>query len=61
MFGFDVFAIVIVALAILILFASVKTVSQGYNWTFERFGKYTRTLQPGLTLIAPSSTASAAR
>jgi regulator of protease activity HflC (stomatin/prohibitin superfamily) len=53
MFGFDVFAIVIVALAILILFASVKTVSQGYNWTVERFGKYTRTLQPGLTLIAP--------
>ena len=52
-FGFDVFAIVIVALAILILFASVKTVSQGYNWTVERFGKYTRTLQPGLTLIAP--------
>jgi len=53
MFGFDVFAIVIAALAILILFASVKTVSQGYNWTVERFGKYTRTLQPGLTLIAP--------
>src|SRR4030088_1775477 len=51
--GFDVFAIVIVALAIITLFAGVKTVSQGYNWTVERFGKYTRTLQPGLTLIVP--------
>src|SRR6266568_8531465 len=53
MFGFDVFAIAFVALAILTLFAGVKTVSQGYNWTVERFGKYTRTLQPGLTLIVP--------
>ena len=53
MFGFDVFAIVIVALAIITLFAGVKTVSQGYNWTVERFGKYTRTLQPGLTIIVP--------
>ena len=34
-------------------FAGVKTVSQGYNWTVERFGKYTRTLQPGLTIIVP--------
>ena len=53
MFGFDVFAIAFVALAILVLFAGVKTVSQGYNWTVERFGKYTRTLQPGLALIVP--------
>ncbi|MGH6784577.1 MAG: SPFH domain-containing protein, partial [Sphingomicrobium sp.] len=53
MFGFDVFAIVLVALAILTLFAGVKTVSQGYNWTVERFGKYTRTLHPGLTVIVP--------
>jgi regulator of protease activity HflC (stomatin/prohibitin superfamily) len=53
MFGFDVFAIAIVALAVIVLFAGVKTVAQGYNWTVERFGKYTRTLQPGLTLIVP--------
>src|SRR5713226_87407 len=52
-FGFDVFAIVFLALVILTLFAGVKTVSQGYNWTVERFGKYTRTLQPGLSLIVP--------
>jgi regulator of protease activity HflC (stomatin/prohibitin superfamily) len=53
MFGFDVFVIVIVALAVLILFAAVKTVGQGYNWTVERFGRYTGTLQPGLNLIMP--------
>jgi regulator of protease activity HflC (stomatin/prohibitin superfamily) len=52
-FGFDVFAIVIVALAILTLFAGVKTVPQGYNWTVERFGRYTSTLRPGLNLIVP--------
>jgi regulator of protease activity HflC (stomatin/prohibitin superfamily) len=53
MLGFNVFAIVLVALAILTLFAGVKTVSQGYNWTVERFGRYTRTLNPGLNLIVP--------
>jgi regulator of protease activity HflC (stomatin/prohibitin superfamily) len=53
MFGFDVFALVFVALAILTLFAGVKTVTQGYNWTVERFGRYTRTLSPGLNLIVP--------
>ena len=26
---------------------------QGYDWTIERFGKYTRTLAPGLNLIVP--------
>ena len=45
--------IVFVVLAILTLFAGVKTVPQGYNWTVERFGQYTRTLQPGLNLIVP--------
>jgi regulator of protease activity HflC (stomatin/prohibitin superfamily) len=34
-------------------FAGVKTVPQGYDWTVERFGKYTRTLKPGLNFIMP--------
>src|SRR5213593_3807379 len=51
--GGNVFVIVIVFLAVLTLFAGVKTVSQGYNWTVERFGRYTRTLHPGLNLIVP--------
>ncbi len=41
MFGFDIFVLIIAVLAVLTLFAGVKTVSQGYNWTVERFGKYT--------------------
>ncbi len=31
----------------------MKTVSQGTNWTIERFGRYTRTLAPGLHFIVP--------
>ena len=61
-FGFDVFVIVFVALVVLTLFAGVKTVPQGYNWTVERFGRYTRTLQSGpQSRSCRSSTASAAR
>jgi regulator of protease activity HflC (stomatin/prohibitin superfamily) len=51
--GFNIFVLVIVVLAVLTLFAGVKTVSQGYNWTVERFGRYTGTLTPGLNLIVP--------
>src|SRR5947209_18869977 len=53
MTGFDIFAIAFVLLIILTLFAGVKTVPQGYAWTVERFGKFTRTLAPGLNLIIP--------
>src|SRR6187431_211365 len=53
MSGFDIFAIVFVLLVIVTLFAGVKTVPQGYDWTIERFGKYTRTLAPGLNIIVP--------
>jgi regulator of protease activity HflC (stomatin/prohibitin superfamily) len=52
-FGLDVFVIVIVLLAVVTVFAGVKTVPQGFNWTVERFGRYTRTLSPGLNLIVP--------
>jgi regulator of protease activity HflC (stomatin/prohibitin superfamily) len=51
--GLDLFVIVIVLLAIVTVFAGVKTVPQGFNWTVERFGRYTRSLQPGLNLIVP--------
>lgn len=53
MLGFDVFAIVLVLLVIFTLLAGIKTVPQGFNWTVERFGKFTRTLAPGLNLIVP--------
>ncbi|MCX2725309.1 SPFH domain-containing protein [Roseibium salinum] len=51
--GFDVFLIGLLVLVILVFFAGVKTVPQGYNFTIERFGKYRRTLTPGLNFIVP--------
>ncbi|WP_419908688.1 SPFH domain-containing protein [Hoeflea sp.] len=51
--GFDIAVIVFVVLVILILFAGIKTIPQGFNYTVERFGRYTRTLEPGLNLIIP--------
>ncbi len=51
--GFDIAVIVFVVFVILVLFAGIKTVPQGFNYTVERFGRYTRTLSPGLNLIVP--------
>ncbi len=51
--GFDLLVIVAVILFILIVVTAVKQVSQGYNYTVERFGRYTRTLKPGLNIIFP--------
>ncbi len=53
MAGFDVTLLLVVALVILVVASGVKTVPQGYQWTIERFGRYTRTLLPGLNLIVP--------
>jgi len=53
MFGFDIFVIVLLALFVAVVAAGVKIVPQGWNYTVERFGRYTRTLRPGLTLIIP--------
>ncbi len=47
------FVIVFVVLSIVIIIAGVKTVSQGMEFTVERFGRYRKTLKPGLNLIIP--------
>lgn len=47
------FSGLLVVLAIAIVFAGVKVVPQGQQWTVERFGRYTRSLEPGLSLIIP--------
>ena len=47
------FVIGIVALAVVIIIAGVKKVPQGMEYTVERFGRYTRSLRPGLGLIIP--------
>jgi regulator of protease activity HflC (stomatin/prohibitin superfamily) len=51
--GFEIFVLVLAALAIILVIAGVKSVPQGNEWTVERFGRYTRTLRPGLNLIMP--------
>lgn len=51
--GLDILIPVLVVLVLLLLFVSVKTVPQGHNYTVERFGRYTRTLSPGLNIITP--------
>jgi regulator of protease activity HflC (stomatin/prohibitin superfamily) len=53
MFGFDIFVLALLVLFVALVIAAVKIVPQGYNYTVERFGRYTRTLRPGLTLIIP--------
>src|SRR3546814_5031138 len=51
--GFSVLVIAIAVLAIVIVTMSVKAVPQGYEHTVERFGRYTKTLGPGLGMIFP--------
>ena len=51
--GSTIFVFVLVLLAIILVIAGVKAVPQGREYTVERFGRYTRTLKPGLALIVP--------
>ncbi len=51
--GFLTFVIAVVVFAIIIIWAGIKQVPQAQEWTIERFGRYTRTLSPGLHLITP--------
>jgi len=53
MFGFDIFVLVVVLLIVVTIIAGVKTVPQGFNYTIERFGRFTRSLTPGLGIIIP--------
>ncbi|MEQ8394116.1 SPFH domain-containing protein [Thalassobaculum sp.] len=47
-------ALVVLAVAIGVLVVKgIKIVPQGQEWTVERFGRYVRTLPPGLGLINP--------
>ncbi len=57
MFGdisiFGVFAWIFVVLGLVSLSKGVQSVRQGYEFTVERWGRYTRTLRPGLHWIVP--------
>ncbi len=49
----DTFVVALVVLAVVVVVLGVKRVPQGMEYTVERFGRYTRTLRPGLNLIIP--------
>ncbi|WP_185983415.1 SPFH domain-containing protein [Aureimonas mangrovi] len=51
--GFGILVVALVVLAIIVLLSTIKIVPQGYNYTVENFGRYTRTLTPGLNMIVP--------
>ena len=51
--GVGIFVLVFLAVVVFYLLRAIRMVPQGYNFTVERFGRYTRTLHPGLGLITP--------
>jgi regulator of protease activity HflC (stomatin/prohibitin superfamily) len=50
---FLVVPLVLVAVALVFVFQSLQFVPQGFAFTVERFGRYTRTLNPGLNILTP--------
>ncbi len=51
--GVEILGLLLIALAVSALWSTVKIVPQGTNFTIENFGRYTRTLQPGLHILVP--------
>ena len=49
----EVLPVVIAVLAVIVVVLGVKRVPQGMEYTVERFGRYTRSLRPGLGFIVP--------
>lgn len=46
-------AIFFVVMALVLAFSAIKVVPQGRQWTVERFGRYVRTLKPGISFLIP--------
>ncbi len=51
--GASFLALVLVFAGVVLLFKTVRMVPQGYQWTVERFGRYTHTMDPGLHFLVP--------
>ena len=51
--GFGIFVLALLAFAVWVVLPLVKIVPQGYNYTVENFGRYTKTLTPGLHILVP--------
>ena len=51
--GFSLFAMAVLVFVVVTLAMGIRQVPQGYAYTVERFGRYSKTLGPGLGLIMP--------
>ncbi len=51
--GFELFGLLLIVLAAAVLWSTVKVVPQGFNYTVENFGRFTRTLTHGLHFLMP--------
>ena len=51
--AFGLFVVVLLVLVVVLVILGIKIVPQGMEYTVERFGRYTRTLRPGLHVIVP--------
>lgn len=49
----DIFFVVLVLFAIFLAVQTIKIVPQQNAWVIERFGKYNRTIEPGLSIVIP--------
>ncbi|MFZ2030899.1 MAG: SPFH domain-containing protein [Vitreimonas sp.] len=45
--------LVLAVAAIFLAFSAIKVVPQGYQWTVERFGRFTRVIKPGISFLMP--------
>lgn len=48
-----VLSVVLLFAGVVLVLKAVRMVPQGYEWTVERFGRYTHTMDPGLHFLIP--------
>lgn len=48
-----VLSVVLLFAGVILVLKAVRMVPQGYEWTVERFGRYTHTMDPGLHFLIP--------
>ena len=46
-------SIALVVVGLFLIFKTVRIVPQGAEWTLENFGRYARTIKPGLAIVIP--------
>ena len=49
----QILVIVLLLVGVILIAKAVRMVPQGFEWTVERFGKYTHTMEPGLHMLVP--------